>query len=52
MTVFLTIVYCVNLCFTLRGIFNGSLIFAQTELQMEDGVMKKVNEGKEREEAV
>lgn len=52
MTVFLTIAYFVNLCFTLRGVFNGSLIFGQSQVQIEDGIMKKASNGEKGEDAV
>jgi len=52
MTVFLTIVYFVNLGFTLRGVFNGSLIFGQSQVQIEDGMMKKAIDGDMGEDGV
>lgn len=44
LTVFITIVYFVNLGFTLRGLANGSLIFGKSQLEIEDGLMKKAQD--------
>ncbi|CAD0093454.1 unnamed protein product [Aureobasidium vineae] len=45
LTVFLVIAFFVNLGFTLRGLFNGSLIFGKSQLEIEEGMMKKAQDG-------
>ncbi|KAJ9625619.1 hypothetical protein H2203_004378 [Taxawa tesnikishii (nom. ined.)] len=44
LTVFLVIAYFVNWGFTLRGLANGSLIFGKTQLEIEEGMMKKAQD--------
>lgn len=44
LTVFIAAAYLINLGFTLRGVFNGSLIFGQTQEEIEDGMMKKAQD--------
>lgn len=41
LTTALAIVYIFNWVFTIRGTLNGSLVFAQTQLSMEDEEMRK-----------
>lgn len=41
LTTALAIVYIFNWVFTIRGTINGSLVFAQTQLSMEDEEMRK-----------
>ncbi|KAK5999610.1 hypothetical protein QM012_005267 [Aureobasidium pullulans] len=44
LTVILVISFFTNLTFTLRGIFNGSLIFGKSQMEIEDGMMKKAQD--------
>lgn len=44
LTVFLVIAYFVNWGFTLRGLFNGSLVFGQSQLEIEEGMVKKAQD--------
>ncbi|THW94238.1 C4-dicarboxylate transporter/malic acid transport protein [Aureobasidium pullulans] len=44
LTVFLVIAFFVNLGFTLRGVANGSLIFGKSQLEIEEGMMKKAQD--------
>ncbi|TIA03161.1 C4-dicarboxylate transporter/malic acid transport protein [Aureobasidium pullulans] len=44
LTIFLVIAFFVNLAFTLRGVANGSLIFGKSQLEIEEGMMKKAQD--------
>lgn len=44
LTVFLVIAFFVNLAFTLKGVANGSLIFGKSQLEIEEGMMKKAQD--------
>ncbi|THW67141.1 C4-dicarboxylate transporter/malic acid transport protein [Aureobasidium pullulans] len=44
LTVFLAIAFFVHLAFTLRGVANGSLIFGKSQLEIEEGMMKKAQD--------
>ncbi|THW30546.1 C4-dicarboxylate transporter/malic acid transport protein [Aureobasidium pullulans] len=44
LTVFLVIAFFVHSAFTLRGVANGSLIFGKSQLEIEEGMMKKAQD--------
>ncbi|THY04107.1 C4-dicarboxylate transporter/malic acid transport protein [Aureobasidium pullulans] len=44
LTIFLVIGLFANLVFTLRGVANGSLIFGKSQLEIEEGMMKKAQD--------
>lgn len=51
MTVFIAIAYLTNLGFTIWGTLKGDLIFGQTQLEIEENMMKKaMEEASERKE--
>lgn len=52
LTVLIAIAYVVNMGFTIRGVLNGSLIFGQSQVEIEDGMMKKAKEELERNKEV
>lgn len=41
LTTAIAIVYVINWVFTIRGTLNGSLVFAETQLSMEDEMIRK-----------
>lgn len=52
MLLLLSVVYVINLGFTLRGIVIGSLVFAKTQMQIEDDMMaqaKREGDGSDKE---
>ena len=40
----ITIVYFINLGFTIHGVSNGSLVFGKTQVEIEDGMLKKAQD--------
>jgi tellurite resistance protein TehA-like permease len=46
------ICYCLNWGFTIGGIFNGSLIWAKSEVEREEGMMRKAQEAEKKNDDV
>jgi hypothetical protein len=40
----LVLAYFTNMGFTIRGLINGSIIFGQTQAEIEDGMLKKAQD--------
>lgn len=51
LVVFIAIAYLLNVAFTARGLWNGSLIFGPRQAEVEDGIMQKAQEELEKTRA-
>jgi len=50
LTVILSVIYFINLAFTIKGVVIGSLVFGPRQLDIEEGMIKKAQDNMENEE--